>query len=498
LICAAAFLFVLAVAGPAFAARAEIVNGELRYEADPGELNNVTTHPGIYLGGGAIPIEEPPVYIEIADSGAAITAGFGCWQPKGAKSAHCEASAADSFSVALGDMADRFQFVTPLPPRVTSFVDGGAGDDELVGGPGVDNLFGRAGLDTLRGGPEDDNLQGDCSGCPAYTDILDGGPGQDWFDGGPGKDYADYSIRTADLTVSLDGTAADLNKPWRWDDGAGGEGDNVLSNVEAVWGGSGLDFLIGNPSPNALDGGGGSDRLDGGGGADELVGGDGVLDFARYNTRWADVKVTLDDVANDGQSGEGDQVHSDVEAVLGGHGNDTLVGNGLVTNFLYGGPGEADRVDGGEGPTRCSGGQPCVALAPRTDVLDGGPGTGDIADYANRDAALSLTLDGVDNDGAVGEQDMLSGIENFVGGSGDDYVSGNGASNRLTGGRGRDALYGWGGPDFIDSRDWWTDYIYCGDGPAADEAFDDDIDEAPAGDCETRALLSSEVHFPGR
>ena len=42
-------------------------------------------------------------------------------------------------------------------------LDGGAGDDVLVGSSGNDTLFGREGDDVLRGGPG--------------QDVLDGGPG---------------------------------------------------------------------------------------------------------------------------------------------------------------------------------------------------------------------------------------------------------------------------------------------------------------------------------
>ena len=475
LCCAAAFLVALAFAGPAFASRAEVVNRELVYEADPGVHNHVTTEPA------------DPGFIQIRDSGATIIPGDGCARVKGfGIHVTCRVSDVDSFSVGLGDLSDYFEVVEPLPAGVTSFVSGGEGDDELVGGPGVDNLFGKPGVDTLRGGPQNDNLEGDCSACPAYSDILDGGSGGDLLNGGPGKDYANYSSRSAGVSVGLDGTG--LAGPWN--DGEPGEGDNVLSNVEVVWGGSGDDWVTGNPSPNALDGGGANDTFNGGGGADEFVGGDGDLDRAWYVNRSAGVKVMLDDVANDGESGEGDNVHADVEAVWGGSGSDTLIGNAWVENQLRGLDGD-DRLDGGERP--CPDGQLCVAPATRPDLLHGGPGTGDIADYGSRDAALSVTLDGLWNDGEAGEQDRLATVENLVGGSGDDYISGDGSANRLTGGLGVDGLYGWGGPDYIDSRDWRSDYIYCGDGPAADEAFDDDIDEAPTGDCETRALLSSEV-----
>jgi Ca2+-binding RTX toxin-like protein len=126
----------------------------------------------------------------------------------------------------------------------------------VKGGDGPDLIVGSSVANQIDGGGGDD--------------TLDGGGGADLLRGGDGFDVADYSSRTVDLRVSLDGTA---------DDGAPGENDNVDSDVEDIWGGSGDDRLAGNDLDNAIDGGLG---------ADEIVGGDGV-DSVDYSLRTANL-----------------------------------------------------------------------------------------------------------------------------------------------------------------------------------------------------------------
>ncbi len=215
--------------------------------------------------------------------------------------------------------------------------------------------------DTLRGSSGDD--------------ILNGGAGADEFRGGGGRDTADYSDRTADLRITLDGAANDGRiaerrtaiaggeyndfgefftsdpaavyasipgitvLPREGHDPEAGEGDNVLADVEDVWSGTGDDVLVGSAAANllmgaagndAVSGLGGPDTLTGGDGADSLAGGEGAdvleggrgpdllwggpgVDTADYSRSTGRTSVTFDDVANDGERGEGDNVASDVE-----------------------------------------------------------------------------------------------------------------------------------------------------------------------------------------
>jgi RTX calcium-binding nonapeptide repeat (4 copies) len=133
-----------------------------------------------------------------------------------------------------------------------ALVAGGAGSDTLNGTSGDDSLYGRAGNDTLNG--------------LAGNDDLDGGPGADILNGGDGTDAATYGGRSAPVTVTLDNQA---------NDGEAGEGDNVRSDIEAVYGGNGNDTMTGSSKADTIDGQGGDDAITGGKGADFLFGGAG-------------------------------------------------------------------------------------------------------------------------------------------------------------------------------------------------------------------------------
>ncbi len=108
----------------------------------------------------------------------------------------------------------------------------------------------------------------------------------------------------------------------------------------------GVDTLRGSTGTDRLIGGTQDDVLDGGIGPDQVFGGSGLGDRVTYSLRTAAVDVDLDDVADDGESGENDNVHSDVEEIVGGQGSDFLVGDGDA-NRLYGDGGGDDLL--GEG-----------------------------------------------------------------------------------------------------------------------------------------------------
>ena len=154
-------------------------------------------------------------------------------------------------------------------------LDGGRGNDIVSSGKGADTLFGGGGDDYLFGG--DGN------------DIIDGQTQADDILGGNGRDTASYFGRTVNVTVGL-GVFAD--------DGEAGESDNVRTDIEIVYGGSGNDTitttsgkpirffgfagndtLIGSLGADVLDGGEGNDSLVGNGGNDLLFANDGFADF---------------------------------------------------------------------------------------------------------------------------------------------------------------------------------------------------------------------------
>jgi Ca2+-binding RTX toxin-like protein len=126
-------------------------------------------------------------------------------------------------------------------------IKGQAGRDSLLGGAGNDQLDGGSGNDFLIGGSI--NIQG-----PDGADVFKGGDGT--------TDYADYGWRTSNLSLTLDGKA---------NDGAAGEGDFILSDVENLLAGRGNDLLQGNAAANYLAGGGGNDTMKGGTNDDIIV-----------------------------------------------------------------------------------------------------------------------------------------------------------------------------------------------------------------------------------
>jgi Ca2+-binding RTX toxin-like protein len=145
--------------------------------------------------------------------------------------------------------------------------------DNNIQANALNNVFyGMQGNDTLRGGVGNDKLYGgdDQGLAGSGNDTMNGGPGADLFDGGDGTDTADYGDRSDAVTVSMDDVA---------DDGAAGEKDNVLDNVEVLKGGTGRDMLVGSDGRDTVQGGAEGDSIDGGDAADALDGeaGDDVI-----------------------------------------------------------------------------------------------------------------------------------------------------------------------------------------------------------------------------
>ena len=106
------------------------------------------------------------------------------------------------------------------------------------------------------------------------------------------------------------------------------------------------------PGNDAMTGGAAADTFISGAGSDSFHGGAGQ-DIVDYSSRGAPVNASLDGVANDGESGEGDNVGIDVNVVIGGSAGDTISGSS-GSDDLYGGPGN-DSLRGGSGNDRLFG-----------------------------------------------------------------------------------------------------------------------------------------------
>jgi Ca2+-binding RTX toxin-like protein len=157
------------------------------------------------------------------------------------------------------------------------------------------------------------------------------------------------------------------------------------------------------------------------------------VDIADYGEKTAAVVVTLTGsaYATVTVGGVAEDTIRNIESVLGGSGHDVLSGD-TFANTLSGNDGR-DLLTGGGG----------------ADILDGGAGA-DTASYRDKSASVVLTLNGATNAtvtiGGVAE-DTLRNIENVLGGTGDDRLTGDAAANLLSGGGGNDVLDGGAGSD---------------------------------------------------
>ena len=257
-----------------------------------------------------------------------------------------------------------------------------------------------------------------------------------------------------DITVTGSGTIAQTyslgggNDTFNATSGAYGTGGSAFAGAVTVYGGLGDDTLTGGNGNDVLYGDLGNDTLSGGTSAtdqDMLWGGGGTGDTATYAARSAAVSITVgaglaDGGYDDGESGEFDDVKSDVEIVRGGSGADTFVGTSGDQTF-YGGAGN-DTFDMGL----------LASTGAGNDTVYGEAGT-DTVTYASRLEAVTVTMDlNVANDGnaTASEADNIrDDVENFICPTAAVVctVTGNGLNNSITGGAGADVLSGGAGDD---------------------------------------------------
>jgi Ca2+-binding RTX toxin-like protein len=160
--------------------------------------------------------------------------------------------------------------------------------------------------------------------------------------------------------------------------------------------------------------------------------GDGT-DVIQYQGRTSTLNITLDGLANDGETGENDSITSDCENVESWNGADKVVGSSA-----------ANRLSGRDG----------------NDSLKGAGG----------------------NDRLYGG----AGKDNLSGEAGNDYLSGEAADDTISGGSGTDTVYGGEGNDSINVKDGVRDVVYCGGGAYDAVVYDAGIDEIDIGTCERR------------
>lgn len=365
-------------------------------------------------------------YLNITRSGRTLTlddrvslkAGAGCKAVKGDKTkVKCTTTSVPKLIIAtMGDKDDSFVNNS----GIASNAAGGAGNDRLFGSTAADQLTGNAGNDKLGGA--------------AGNDTLTGGAGGDDMTGGAGMDIATYADHTATIRADFDYFTGD-----------GVNGEDRIGEVEHLIGGSGNDLLRGDGAANTIDGGGGNDYLLGRLGADVLKGGAGVdtVDYSDRTQRGVSVRADLDGAPrDDGQPGEQDSLGADIENLVGGAGDDVLGGNSSA-NRINGDAGD-DSIVGGAGDDQLLGslGDDTFIGGLGADTIKGDDGT-DTVSYADHSAPVTADLDDASrDDGQAGEQDTNTGIENLIGGTGDDILTGSNWFNTIDGGVGNDTLAG--------------------------------------------------------
>ena len=148
---------------------------------------------------------------------------------------------------------------------------------------------------------------------------------------------------------------------------------------------------------------------------------------------------------------------------------------GAAVVFLYGGPGDdaiaageaEDTIDPGTGTdeVHSGGGYDFIAAGASDDGPDSYDGgrQGATVSYAEREAPVSVRLDGQANDGAVGEGDDVARTFGATGGTAGDALHGDRHPNYLFGGGGADRLRGRGNEDAI-VGEAGSDRIFAGPG----------------------------------
>ncbi|MBG9386900.1 calcium-binding protein, partial [Caenimonas aquaedulcis] len=378
-------------------------------------------------------------------------------------------------------------------------LSGTPSNDTLFGGAGLDSITGSEGNDVLGGMGADDTLLGGDG-----NDTLIGDEGDDNIDGGAGtSDTAFYRGNFAEYVITYDAATHEYTIV---DQSPGRDGTDVVKSVETfnffdgpktfgqlvphagdglvlsgtpsndtLFGGAGLDSIIGSEGNDVLGGMGADDTLLGGDGNDTLIGdegddsidgGAGLSDTAYYRGNFADYVITYNaatrdfSIADQSPGRDGTDTLRNVELLnfQDGPRNVPLVRNGTSGNDSIVGGAEAEAISGLAGNDTLSGGAGDDTLkgAAGDDRLDGGTGINrlegglgiDTASYAGATAgvvvSLASTAAQVTGGGGI---DTLLSIENAVGSDFNDTLTGNGVANRLDGGMGDDSLNGAGGAD---------------------------------------------------
>lgn len=377
----------------------------------------------------------------------------------------------DSLGVQGGSGAD-----TIVGSQTADNLLGGGGDDDITGLGGLDVLSGQDGNDILRSDDQDAAINGgdgfdtaeirrtggftfvheDAGGNNTvsdgtvlssieainyfarglFSDYITGGNAGDTIDGGGGSDVI-HGWGGNDILNSLD-----YLQP------------GVPDSVDFIYGDEGDDTILGGQSMQLASGGAGNDTItvqqfslpalafvvtvDGGADADTLTG-----------SGWGEILI-----------GGADDLSDGVDTIEGRGGDDQITGGG-GGDILRGGN-DNDTINGqsGDDTFRSGSGELFGFGTDGNDVINGGDGS-DTYDTTGTFSfqTINLTAGAATGNGA----DILISIENAIGGSGNDVITGTTGANVLSGGGLDDKLFGGGGNDVLDGQAGW-DALYGGQG----------------------------------
>jgi Ca2+-binding RTX toxin-like protein len=215
--------------------------------------------------------------------------------------------------------------------------------------------------------------------------------------------------------------------------------------------------LIGGAGDDQITGGSGQDTIDPGTGLNTVDGGKGI-DTITFASATSGVRVSLR--ANTATGTNINDTISHIENIRGSKFADTLIGD-AKNNVITPGLGN-DTVNGESGDDTIV----ASSTADGADNISGGAGI-DTVTYAARHGSLHISLNKKANDGAKNEHDFIhKDVENVIGGSGNDTISGDSADNRLDGGPGINTLSVAGAPSAVAvnltthaSKHWGTDKV---------------------------------------
>jgi serralysin len=248
-------------------------------------------------------------------------------------------------------------------------VDGGAGNDTLLGG-GSSQLRGGEGADSIVGGSSNDTLDGG-----AGTDTMAGGLGDDTYSVTAGdvvSDSGGFDTIVSDASWTLGAEFETLTGTVRTD-ATGNNLDNAITGSDAA------NFINGRAGDDTILGLGGNDSIDmstggtGNVGNREINGGDGfdTVDYDGYATSAITANLGAGTATGGGLNGTGSATLLGIEKLITGSFNDSLTGSS--GNDYLDGRGGNDTVNGGAGNDSLFGG-----AGNDTFVFSTTPGAGNV------------------------------------------------------------------------------------------------------------------------